>query len=281
MPRVEPSAFSLEPSRLIDPERLLAVLGDGFDALAVLAVDTCASTNALLVDRSPGDWPDAAAVLCVADRQSAGRGRRGRAWVSSPEGSLTFSLAWRFARRTDLSGLSLAAGLALRDGLAACGLAGVRLKWPNDLLAVASDGRLAKLGGILIELSADPRSVVAVVGVGLNLRAPDTDPGQPAIGLDALGPLPARHDLLASLVSALACEFGGFAGHGFAPRCAAWNAAHAFAGREVVLHAEHGAPVVGDCLGADTDGALRVRTAAGEMRWLAGDVSLRVAEGSA
>jgi BirA family biotin operon repressor/biotin-[acetyl-CoA-carboxylase] ligase len=221
-------------------------------------------------------------IFCVTDRQTAGRGRRGRAWVSTPEGSLTFSLRWRFARDTDLSGLSLAVGLALRQGLDDAGVGGVVLKWPNDLLIESAPHRFAKLGGILIELALDGQGVNAVIGVGLNLRTPQiadfSGLAQPAAGLDAAGPVPERHHLLAALVAALGAALGDFGRHGFAPLREAWNAAHAFDGQEVLLHPENADPVPGRCLGVDADGALRVLTAAGETRWLAGDVSLRKAE---
>lgn len=278
VPRFAPELLSLQTSRRIDVERLLDALGPAAEGLVVLAVDSCASTNALLVDNLQEKWPHAAAVLCVADRQTAGRGRRGRNWVSSPEASLTFSLARRFERGADLSGLSLAVGLALRDGLARAGVDGVLLKWPNDLVCAGAGGGFAKLGGILVELTSGRTTTAAVIGVGINLFKPAGEFGQAAAGLDALATLPARHRLLAEIVLALGEALDAFAREGFAPRRAAWNAAHAYNDRQVLLHVENGAPIPGCCIGADADGALRVRTADGETRWMAGDVSLRGTE---
>jgi BirA family biotin operon repressor/biotin-[acetyl-CoA-carboxylase] ligase len=220
--------------------------------------------------------------VLVADLQTAGRGRRGRRWWSAqsqPADSLTFSLLWRFPRSTPLSGLSLAVGVALAKALTELGAAGVKLKWPNDLL-VESPAGLAKIGGILIELSSGASGTAAVIGVGLNLRAPrETLPDQLAAGIDSLlsNDLPERHRLFAALLCQLVATLDQFAAHGFAPLRADWEARNAYAGRPVRLIEETGPEIAGDCLGVDDDGALRVATEGGVRRWLAGDVTLRPA----
>ena len=107
--------------------------------------------------------------MLAAEWQTAGRGRRGKAWTAVAGGSLTFSLGWRYEQGAGfLAGLSLAVGVAVVKALEAEGLAGVELKWPNDLVH-----RHLKVGGILVELNGDalgPSTVV--VGVGLNVRLP-------------------------------------------------------------------------------------------------------------
>ena len=279
VPKIDAAEFSFEPSTLIDVDRLLAALGAAGERIDVLAISGCESTNAVLRDNF--QKKSARAALCVADRQTAGRGRRGRSWTSTPEGSLTFSLSWPFARGAGMSGLSLAIGLALRAGLADCGVKDVFLKWPNDLL-VPAGGAYAKVGGILVELAGDANGMGAVVGVGINLRSPVLDHlDQPAAGIDAVADVPERHRLLAAIVVSLCRTLESFSRDGFAPLASRWDASHVFHRREVMLHPEHGAPLPGECLGVDADGALRVRTAAGVTRWLAGDVSLRAAERSA
>lgn len=276
MPIVDAAEFSLLPSALVDVDRLAAALGADGERITLLAVAECTSTNAILRDNFQKNAGFAA--LCVADRQTAGRGRRGRAWSSTPEGSLTFSLAWPFRRGIDLSGLSLAVGLALRAALADCGVNDISLKWPNDLLVPAGGG-LAKVGGILVEILGDAGGISAVVGVGINLRHPNLGAlEQPAAGIDSVGEVPERHRLLAALVASLCRAFESFAHEGFAPLASRWDSCHAFHHREVLLHPEAGAPIPGECLGVDSDGALRVRTAVGVTRWLAGDVSLRAVE---
>src|SRR3990167_256707 len=108
----------------------------------VRVVERCNSTNTMLLEEK-----GSGCVLLVAEEQTAGRGRRGRRWHSTPGAGLTFSLALRVKRPArELAGLSLAAGVALCKALRALGVARAALKWPNDLVV---DG--AKLGGLLVE----------------------------------------------------------------------------------------------------------------------------------
>jgi BirA family biotin operon repressor/biotin-[acetyl-CoA-carboxylase] ligase len=108
--------------------------------------------------------------LLVAEHQTRGRGRHGRTWLSSAGASLTFSLALPM-QPLDWSGLSLAVGVALADGLEPPGSdapARIGLKWPNDLwLLEGTSGR--KLGGVLIETVAVGARRMAVIGVGINV----------------------------------------------------------------------------------------------------------------
>ena len=166
----------------------LGLLAGRFD---VDAVDTCDSTSSELLRRAEQGAPAGAVV--VADRQTAGRGRRGRTWLSVPGESLTFSLLWRFACPSGgLAGLSLAVGVALAQGLEALGAGGICLKWPNDVLLRCGDD-FAKLAGVLVELASDAQGTQAVIGIGLNLRPPRADLPQPAAGLDqALASQPDR-----------------------------------------------------------------------------------------
>lgn len=260
---------------LIDPLRLIPLLGEAAGRFDVVSVAECESTNTVLMDRAADGAPSGAVL--VADRQTAGRGSRGRRWMAFPEASLTFSVLWGFPGGIErLSGLSLAVGVAVVRALEACGAAGVGLKWPNDILF----GH-AKLGGILVELHADPDSAKAVVGIGLNLRLPETigEPSVAALPAAALEqvvtPLPERHVLFAALLRELARTFDVFGGAGFAGLREDWHARHAWQGRPVRLLREGRVEKEGVCEGADADGALLVRTADGVERCLSGDVSLR------
>jgi BirA family biotin operon repressor/biotin-[acetyl-CoA-carboxylase] ligase len=215
--------------------------------------------------------------VLVADRQTAGRGSRGRAWVASPDASLTFSVLWNFpGGLARLSGLSLAVGVAVVRALARCGAEGVTLKWPNDILH--GD---AKLGGILVEAGGDDEIARAVVGIGLNLRLPENlgDAGSAALPPAALdrivATLPDRHVLLAGLLTELAGVFGTFAADGFAGLREAWHECHAWQDRPVRLLRDGRVEKEGICAGADVDGALLLRTTDGLTRCLSGDVSLR------
>ncbi|GHU30609.1 bifunctional ligase/repressor BirA [Betaproteobacteria bacterium] len=271
--------MSDSPSLLIDPSRLHALLEEASARFNVVAVAECASTNTLLQQRAAEGAPSG--TVLVTDRQTAGRGSRGRTWVASPEASLTFSVLWDFSGGlARLSGLSLAAGVAVVRALARCGVRsgedGVMLKWPNDILY--GD---AKLGGILVELSADNTAAHAVVGIGLNLLLPqsigEADKAMlPAAALEQIvAPLPGRHVLLAGLLVELARVFDCFAVDGFSGLREAWHACHAWQERPVRLLRDGRVVTEGVCAGADADGALLVRTAGGLERCLSGDVSLR------
>lgn len=103
-------------------------------------------------------------TIVVAETQTAGRGRLGRPWQSAPQASLTFSLLLRpgFAQ-ANLPLISFAAAVALRETTEVGGL-----KWPNDLLAP----NRKKLAGILVEAAFQPEGVLAVLGIGLNVKKP-------------------------------------------------------------------------------------------------------------
>src|SRR5690349_4026788 len=141
---------------------------DRLDASAIVlpgvevrVLERCTSTNDVLLVEAP-----ARPVLLAAEKQTAGRGRRGRRWYGAPGSAITFSLG-RTVRRPlrEVSGVALVAGVAVVRALRALGASRVALKWPNDL--VVDD---AKLGGILIESRARAGGAFAVIGVGLNFR---------------------------------------------------------------------------------------------------------------
>jgi BirA family biotin operon repressor/biotin-[acetyl-CoA-carboxylase] ligase len=278
---------------LIDPGRLQTLLGIASGRFDVDALSECESTSSLLLDRATHGAP--AGSVIVADRQSAGRGRRGRNWVSSPEASLTFSVLWRFDSGVErLAGLSLAVGVAVARALEACGASGISLKWPNDIL-FAEDGRHTKLGGILVELQmerqGDRRSMLVVIGIGLNLHLPvasgfvsegecgvDSLPvaGQPVASLaQALSPLPDRHDLLAQMLIELAAVLDLFSSGGFAALRDEWLVRNAWQDTPVQLLRDGIIEKDGICRGADSDGALLIETGEGLERCLSGDLSLR------
>lgn len=262
---------------LINLSTLHQALGTFALRFDVDALDSCSSTNELLLERALQGVAPGGSVL-VADTQTAGRGRRGRAWASSPEDSLTFSMLWRTGLPpARLGGLSLAVGLAMARGLDALGVGPVLLKWPNDLLCRRPDGD-AKLGGILVELVTDRRGVQVVIGIGLNLHAPDQAlVGSATAGLDELCMvLPERHVLLASLLKSLLVTLEIFEEGGFASLQKSWQERHAWQGRPVRLLEEGGVLLAeGKCVGVDDEGALLLRTPDGVQRFLAGDVSLR------
>ena len=257
---------------LIDPVRLRQLLGTASQRMTIDALPTCESTSTVLLQRARQGASTPS--LLVADQQTAGRGRRGRSWLSSAADSLTFSLLWHFERSlADMTGLSLAVGVAVARALEACGASPIGLKWPNDVLL---DG--GKVAGILIDLETATPGVLAVIGIGLNLQLPRSDDDMlypPAALAQSLASLPERHQLLACLLRELIVVLDGFAQHGFTALRDDWQARHAWQNRRVGLF-EAGLPErEGICLGADADGALLLQTASGKQRFFSGDVSLR------
>jgi BirA family biotin operon repressor/biotin-[acetyl-CoA-carboxylase] ligase len=234
------------------------------------------STNAALLER-PAPAPGAA-VVQLAEFQTAGRGRRGRAWVAPLGGALCLSIGWTFPQLPrDIAALSLAVGVCVRRALAERNVAGIELKWPNDLLA-----RGRKLGGILIELRAESGGPgYVVVGLGLNLalspqaRKAVAATGAQAIDLAALAPGAIdRNELAAELIARISSGLADFAERGFAAFAKDWAAADALVGRRVLVQgSQHSAR--GTARGIDASGALLVQTAAGLERHISGEVTVR------
>lgn len=241
-------------------------------------IETTASTNSDLL-RDAARLPSGSVL--VAEHQTAGRGRRGRTWIAPTGGSLTFSLLWKFrCNLAKLSGLSLAIGVGAARALEQCGVTGVHLKWPNDLLARRS-GDWCKLGGILVEVTGESAGTVgAVIGIGLNLDLGQAAAGidQPVTDLRCLGGVTSRNVVLAALLTQLAAILPTFSLDGFAPLAAEWNRRHAWAGERVQLAPDNGlvASVAGVARGVADDGALQIETPTGVTRIVSGDVSLRV-----
>ncbi len=233
------------------------------------------STNATLLR---DDAPATGTRVLLAERQTAGRGRRGRGWASPLAANLYLSCSRRFGSGlARLGGLSLAAGVAVAETLRALGAEDVALKWPNDVVA---DGR--KLGGLLVEGSGEPAGAArAVVGLGLNVRMPAAGAAaidQPWTDLAALLPsLPARDAITAALLDRLLPAFALFDTEGLAPFLPRYAALDALRGRAVWVHAGDGTRTAAVALGIAEDGALRVETDGAERRVHAGETNIRSA----
>lgn len=242
----------------------VAPLLPGFTVEVLPEVD---STNTELMRRARAGRTEP--VLLVAERQTAGRGRMGRAWASAPGDSLTFSLGLPLAP-ADWSGLSLAVGVAVAEALHPR----VGLKWPNDLWV---DGR--KLAGILVETAA-PAGVApaagryAVVGIGINIAPRPADGlSTPPAALRALWPEADAGAALARAAAPLVRALQDFQSHGFAPFQARYAARDVLRGLAVRLSDGQ----AGTADGVAGDGALLVHTAAGPQRITSSEVSVRPA----
>ena len=145
----------VQPLELLDHARITAQLPPAVAAsVASLEIGwALGSTNSELLRRSA---PLRGTDVLLAERQTGGRGRRGRAWASPLAANIYLSLSRTFAGGLSrMGGLSLAAGVAVGEALRELGVAGVGLKWPNDVLV---DGR--KLGGLLVEGGGGPDPAV-------------------------------------------------------------------------------------------------------------------------
>jgi BirA family biotin operon repressor/biotin-[acetyl-CoA-carboxylase] ligase len=212
--------------------------------------------------------------VVIADAQTAGRGRRGREWISPARTNLYFSVVLRPelppARAAELT---LVASIAVCDALRQAGVdAGI--KWPNDLLVGGK-----KIAGILTELAAEPERVQwVVIGVGINVNAraehfpPELRGEATSLLLERGTPAP-RALLAAACLTELEVWIDRHAEEGFAPIRAAWRERAVTLGREVVVK-EAGRELMGVAEDIDDQGALLVRDRAGVHRVLSGDVVL-------
>jgi len=199
-------------------------------------------------------------TIVVAEVQTAGRGRQGRSWQSAPGASLTFSLLLRPKLPPDgLALLSFAAGVALRE---ACGVGG--LKWPNDLLSL--DGH--KLAGVLVEAALKPEGVVAVLGIGLNIKPPVPE------GAAALGEFnnKSRTQILRSFLQRFEALYQSLASDA-ASILELWRGYSYTLGREVVIRTARG-EMRGRAVALAEDGSLLVESGSTRQVVSAGDVSL-------
>jgi BirA family transcriptional regulator, biotin operon repressor / biotin---[acetyl-CoA-carboxylase] ligase len=266
----------VSPSRGPPPLQLEAILAglDPNTALAVEVAESIDSTNDELSRRAGRG--DIHRHVLIAERQIAGRGRRGRPWTSVAGGSLTFSIGWRFDQGAgQLGGVTLAAGLAIVRALEATGYRAIALKWPNDLVH-----RGSKLGGVLVELAGNsPGPSLAIVGVGINVLLPAharrgieqsvTDLATVS-GDDQID----RNALLACILGELAIVLEAFARDGFEPLRAAWELRHAFQRKRVEVSLPDGNSMRGEVAGVDAGGALLLDEGGRRLRLVSGEVSL-------
>ena len=245
-------------------DALQARLKSVWPGLRVEVEGELASTNTALLERCRAG--DAAPVLLVAEAQTGGRGRQGRAWVARAGASLTFSLGLPLAI-TDWSGLSLAVGCAMAEALDPNDQQ-LQLKWPNDIWLSHR-----KLGGILIETVPVEDQRYAVIGVGLNITPIDTDPAQFQTGFAALQELHpglSAPEALARVSLPLLQMLRDFGHGGFG----AWQAA--YAKRDLLLGRQITAgPLQGTARGINASGELMLQTGSGMQSISSGEVSVR------
>lgn len=250
---------------LIDAARVRSRLGAGITFEHHLLID---STNSALMARPLSEDR----VVCTAEMQGAGRGRRGRTWVSPFAQNLALSyIGGLDLAMSQLGGLSVAIGVELVQTLRDLGFLEVAIKWPNDLMTKAG-----KLGGILIELDQlSLRSSRVCVGVGLNVNAaPDfQEIDQLAVALTREVPV-SRTELVIRFVEAIDSVLSQFSPGMMSQYQARWGALDLYDGESVNVFQGNDV-VTGLNEGIDIDGCLVLDAKGGRKTFNAGEVSLR------
>ena len=271
------SALTLNPGmELLDEASIQAELRNWVSNLQMSALDleihrVTQSTNGVVMQRLVES--QSTEMLCAAEMQTAGKGRRGRSWVS-PFGRNIYLTYGRFSARqlSELSGLSLVVGMLVVDVLRSMGLEEVGLKWPNDI--VSGGG---KLGGILLELSAfDARGTALVAGVGLNLSLQAEEASsidQPWSAVSSQLKMP-RNILLGTIGGMIVNAMQAFEDVGFESFAEKWGDYNLYAGQQI--NVIRGNEIIsGIDSGIDQAGNLLLLTDAGMEVYNSGEVSVR------
>lgn len=269
------------PVQMLDVSRIREALpAPVSDSMGALEVHWELDSTSSELQRRGAGAADCSIVL--AETQLAGRGRRGRPWLSPPGLNVYLSFLKRFDRGfAALSGLSLAVGVIVLSALEELGVKGAGLKWPNDVLAVEHGQAGGKLAGILVELSGEYQGpCAAIIGVGLNLRmTPELrlQAGQPASDLATLtgGTPPDRNRVAAALITALMGGLEQFERDGFPAFMTDYRRHDLLRGQSLQLTGALG-EFAGSGAGVDEAGALLVCRADGSLHRVdSADVTVR------
>ncbi len=213
--------------------------------------------------------------VCAAEAQTRGRGRRGHGWVATPYRNVMFSVGWEFSTWPEsVTGLGLAASVAVVRGLRGLSICDVGIKWPNDLMVGG-----AKLGGILIDVHGESAGeCVAVIGIGINVRIEGADAAaidQPYTDLSTvMGEAIDRNQLIAACGTEIVRMLDRFGEIGFNAFKEEWERLHAYSGCRVTALG-HGSEIRGRVAGASETGALLIIDDHGRThRFMSGDVRL-------
>lgn len=265
------------PLELLDSARILGEIGASKRALiSKLEIhDQIDSTNSYLSRQALQHAPSG--FVCLAERQSAGKGRRGRQWLSPYGGNVLLSILWRFQQGPSaLSALSLAIGVAAIRALRQLGIDKAGLKWPNDIY---SEGK--KLGGILIEVAGENDGpCYAVTGIGLNLFLPEEDAqaiDQPWTDLSRIagGPAISRNRLAGVLLEQLLTVLADYEHTGLSAYLEEWRGYDCLRGESASIFIGN-QQFDGTLEGIDAQGLLLLRDEEQRLRAFAsGEVSFR------
>lgn len=209
--------------------------------------------------------------VVVAATQTAGRGRRGRQWLSPKNAGIYLSLTRRFSLQANaLQALSLVTAISVLDALQEAGAQGLQLKWPNDVLY---EGK--KLAGILLELQQKEGARFIVFGVGVNIELSadfQASIDRPVTDLSGIiAELPSREVLLAALLNRLCRNLATYEDSGFSVFQERWNALDCYRGQDIEIQNGE-SRLVGKSLGVDASGSLLLQTQQGTQSINGGEI---------
>ena len=263
----------LTPVDLLDAEKISSGIAPEIrSVLSLTVLDEVDSTNAEVIRQ----WQAGSSSIpvCIADCQTAGRGRRGKAWQSPRGENLYLSIGLTFhGGFAVLDGLSLVLGVAVANALESLGAESIGLKWPNDIFLPGG-----KLGGILVELQGELQEgvVQVIAGIGINVHMSEAESvDQPWTSLASAFPALewSRNQIAAAIINAVHDAAEIFADVGFSDFRAPWQSRDIFLGK--TIHAR-GGELEGTGEGIDETGNYLVRNAEGVTPVRAGEISLRM-----
>jgi BirA family biotin operon repressor/biotin-[acetyl-CoA-carboxylase] ligase len=265
-----------EPLELLDSSRILAALSPkNLSYLACLEIlDIVDSTNRHALD-SQGSMP----YVCLAEYQTAGRGRQGRQWISPYASGLCLSLKSHYTILNEsLGGLNIALAVTIVRTLHQLGATGLGLKWPNDIW-----WQNRKLAGLLLETRYAKKSVI-VIGIGINVKMPPLDPKtitQPWVDLETvLGHSISRNTLAAMLIEQCLQTLTTYSQQGLKSFMPEWHSLDLCYGQQISLKMpsvfESAQLITGTAWGIDAQGALLLQIGQQKQRYVYGEVSLHL-----
>jgi BirA family biotin operon repressor/biotin-[acetyl-CoA-carboxylase] ligase len=273
---ISDKGFQLDrPLELLTPEKIVSALEEQNHAfISALEIhDQIDSTNRYLVEQTRHQA--ICGLVCFAEQQTAGKGRRGREWVSPFGHNIYLSIAWHYQQSgyATIAGLSLAVGVAVIRALTELQLHGFGLKWPNDIY---SGGK--KLGGILIEVSGEADGACdVVIGVGLNLFLPESKAEtitQAWTDISKMtGQYPSRNVLAGKLLNQLLPLLANYEQQGLKAYLDEWRSYDCFKGLSATLFIAQ-QTIVGVIEGVNDEGLLLLKGNDGSIQAFAsGEVS--------
>lgn len=214
--------------------------------------------------------------ICIAETQTAGRGRLGRTWCSPYAKNLYLSVSRDFIKTTYKSGLSLVMAIAIIDALRKYGISSdLGIKWPNDIY-----WQQRKLGGILLEVASEVhRYYRMVIGFGLNISMEESFSkyiDQPWVNIaEIINTKPDRNQIVGLVIDQVLEKLSLFIESGLEPFLRTWEKYDILCGKKIIISTPC-KKIAGIACGIDNDGCLLIKDKQNEIqKIIAGDVSVK------